>query len=258
MTPEPILEAIVKHDWDATERARGAQISIVPSVAAALPRLDEESREIAVACIVEEDAPGAGGLLLEMTADDCLQVAAAAANGVERVTAPPAAAAILAVIPHRKEAFVRGVLYRAATRGGDATHRDTLRALADAEADAEALREATAALVKLGDPEARRRLLALTQTATSAGALRIQGQLLFIGDRTLAKGTLPWLENTTGVLQLGCDLDPWMARMCDVAVWTAHLLGVDLPIKPEHLAIFDEAVIAGARDALQRLPDGAP
>ena len=46
-----------------------------------------------------------------------------------------------------------------------------------------------------------------------------------------------------------------MARMCDVAVYTAHQLGVKFYLEPERLANFEAGIIANAGAALKALYD---
>jgi hypothetical protein len=76
-----------------------------------------------------------------------------------------------------------------------------------------------------------------------------------LGDVRFAKALEPWLAREDNVLRLGGDRGPApkMARMCDLAVWCAHLLGVKLPAPPDHLDNFDDATRSATVAAVRAL-----
>src|SRR5213080_1357971 len=120
MSSEEVLKAIRQHDWGIVTRAFTAPPSIVDEIGRALPQLDNEAKEIAVAMIEHNSWPNSGQLLLRMTGDPMLQVAAGAAPALSKTTDVPPIDDILAAIPQRESDFVRGRLYLLAGRTNDA------------------------------------------------------------------------------------------------------------------------------------------
>jgi hypothetical protein len=254
MTVSEILQSIAAHDWDVKDRVPGAAANLGEAVGAALGRFDPEARQLAVACLEAWNGPGVGALLLRMTSDSDPQTAVAAANALGKVNDGPQMPAIIAEIPSRGEPFVRGQLYKlvGATR---ATHLlSELRKVAASETSADARRDAQRALVMLGGQEEREAFKKRVGDARPDEALDLQDDLLAIGDPRLARAMLPWLESEAGVTRLGGDRHPAMARMCDVAVWTAQLMKIPLPTQPTSLAIYPPQMIAEAKTALMALP----
>src|SRR2546425_592423 len=111
MRSEEVLKAIREHDWGIVTRAFTAPPSIVDEIGRALTQLDNEAKEIAVATIEHNSWPASGHLLLRLTGDPTLQVAAAAARALSKTNDVPPINDILADIPQRENDFVRGRLY---------------------------------------------------------------------------------------------------------------------------------------------------
>jgi len=255
MTSEQLVAGIEGHAWEVVEEALGARGDLLAAIEQALPRLDAEARSIAVASVAIRGGPGAGELLLRLTADPEAQVAAEAATAMGKLAQVLPADTVLAAIPDRPEPFVRGELYKTVGRSRDARCRPALQAAAAREQDPVAAQWAQAALVVLGDPEARKAMLARVAAAEPDEALAVQDQLLYAADSTLARGLAPWLASSLTVMRLGSDRGPpQMARMCDLAVWIAHLLRVPSAPAPAFLDRYDEATIDRTREALRALP----
>jgi hypothetical protein len=255
MSVDEVLKALRAHDWGVIRLAVAAPPSTVAEIERALPQLDDEAREIAVALLVRQNAPNVGQLLLKMTADRNQQVSAGAARGLLVVTDAPRPDAILTALRERENDFVRSRLYLAVGRTKDASKLEELRSIASGEKNREATLDAQAAAVKLGGQPERAAFLERVRTARQDQAVSVSDHLLYINDPKLAKGMLPWLSNRSGVLRLGTDLEPRMARMCDLAAFTAYQLGIGFQIEPKRIEKFDDKVIANAAAALRALPD---
>jgi hypothetical protein len=216
---------------------------------------DAESRELAAECVTDWNGAGAGSLLLSMTADIEPQVAAAAVHGLGRVTQLPPISTILAEIPRRQEPFVRGQLYKLVGATRNSQYLDLLRAVVAGENSADAQRDARRALVQLGGQKERAEFRIRVAQAKPDEAMDLHEDLVAIADPRLAKATLPWLSNGTSVMRIGSDRSPAMARMCDVAVWTAFMLKVPAPITPAHLTNYSPKVVADVAAVLSALPE---
>jgi hypothetical protein len=255
MTNDQIIDAIRAHDWDVTSQGRGAPPSFGALIQAQLSGYDAESRELAAECVADWNGAGAGSLLLSMTADIEPQVAAAAAHGLGRVTQLPPIPTIVAEIPRRQEPFVRGQLYKIVGATRNSQYLETLRAVVAGENSPDAQRDARRSLVQLGGQNERAEFRIRVAQAKPDEAMDLHEDLVAIADPRLAKATLPWLSNGASVMRIGSDRSPAMARMCDVAVWTAFLLKIPAAITPAHLAIYSPKVIADVAAALSALPD---
>jgi hypothetical protein len=254
MTVSEILQAIAAHDWTVKQRVVGAPANLGEAIGTALGRFDPEARQLAVDCLEAWNGPGVGALLLRLTADSDPQTAVAAANALGRVSDRPPLPQILSEIPTRGEPFVRGQLYKliGATR---ATHLlPELRKVATGESSADAQRDAQRALVMLGGQEEREAFKKRVAEARPDEVLDLQEDLIAVGDPRLSKAMLPWFDNEAGVTRLGGDRNPKMARMCDVAVWTAQLMKIPLPTAPTSLTNYPAQMIAEAKAAVMALP----
>jgi hypothetical protein len=254
MSVSEILQAITDHDWEVKDRVVGAAANLGEAIASALGRLDPEGRQLAVACLETWNGPGVGALLLRLTADGDPQTAVAAANALGRVSDRPPMPAILAEIPSRGEPFVRGQLYKLIGSTRATQLLPELRQVAADEHSADAQRDAQRALVMLGGQEEREAFKKRVAEARPDEALDLMDDLRAIGDPRLAKAMLPWLSNEAGVTRLGGDRKPAMARMCDVAVWTAQLMKIPLPTPPTSLANYSPQMIDEAKASLMALP----
>jgi len=255
MSSKEVMKAIREHDWDIVARPLAAPVSLADEIGRDLPQLDNESKEIAVATLEHIHSPTSSGLLLRMTGDSNLQVAAAAARTLLRVLHIPPVDDILAAISQRENDFVRGRLYLLAGRANEAGKLQALRALVNNEKNPDSALDAQAAMVKLGGEPERAAFLERIRTARPDQATRASDHLLYINDSRLAKGMIPWLSNKSPVFRLGTDRDERAARMCDLAVYTAHQLGIKFYMEPQGIANFEASIIANAEKAVLALPD---
>ena len=84
-------------------------------------------------------------------------------------------------------------------------------------------------------------------------ALKMQKIVVYVGNPNLTLGLIPWLDNNETVMRLGSDRQNMQARMCDVAVWTAHLLNIALPFETTHLRNFTPDEIESTRKIFERM-----
>lgn len=247
------INALRQHDREVLTRAGQASPTLPADINAAIADMDAESRELAVELVALQDAQTAGKFLLDRTADNDANVALLAVDKASAVIHKPETAEILEAIPERKSPVVRGKLYLEAGKRQEGYVLEELRKLAPAENDSEAKLQALAARAKRGGDRERQEFFDIVRKTREDDALQIQDLLLYIGDRGLAKGLIPWLENNEPVMRIGGDRQNMMARMCDVAVWTAHLLGVGFPFETTSLRNFSPQEIEAARKTLELL-----
>jgi hypothetical protein len=221
----------------------------------ALPTLSATSREMAAQALATNNTAEATRVLLDMTGDSEPQVAVASARALSAMSKLPATPELIALTPSRHEPVVRSVLYRLIGQTGKLQDLDRLRAVLAAERDEEAGEDGQAAAVRLGGAPEKSAFVARVRAATPDTALRVCDQLRYVEQKDLLKALLPWLANSEEVMRLGSDRAPRMARMCDVAVWTAHQMGVLLQAPPAALDVYPLTVIDEARAALLTMPD---
>lgn len=252
---EQFINALRQHDRSILEKAQQAPPGLPKDIDQVLSTLDSEARELAVELVTRQDNEFAGIFLLRRTADEDANVSTLAAENLGKVINKPKTENILAVIPERRDPFIRGKLYLEAGKRTEAGVLERLRQLAAEEQDEEAKLQALAARVKLGGQSEKQEFLAIVQKTEPDDALRIQDLLIYIDNPVLAKGLIPWLNNEEDVMRLGSDRQNMMARMCDVAVWTAHLLKIKFSFETAFLRNFTKEEIETARKVLLLLPD---
>ena len=252
---EEFINAIRQNDRNILQRAQQAPKSLPKDLDQINATLEGESRELAVEFVTRQDNELAGTYLLRRTADADVNVATLAADNLAKIINKPATADLLGAIPKRTDPFIRGKLYLEAGRREDNFVLEELRRQAGAETDREAKLQSLAARVKRGGGPEKAEFLDLVRRTEPDDALPMQDLLLYIDNPNLAKGLIPWLDNEAGVMRLGSDRQNMMARMSDVAVWTAHLLRIKLPFETTSLRNFTAEEIAATRKILETLPE---
>lgn len=255
MIDESVISAIRAHDRRILQGPPAATAALAPALERELPKLDPDSRMIASMYLARFNGPGAGAVLLSMSADANEQVAASAAKSLVSVADKPPGDTILEAVRSRRAPAVRGYLYLAAGNAKNPPGLSSFRSNAKAETDPDAGINAQVAMVKLGGDVERKAFFERIQRAGPDDAIKIQEQMVYVGDKKLAKALLPWLAKKDEVFRLGSDRQPEMARMCDMAVWIAHLLDVSFQPQPDHLRNFGPDVLAAVKAALLALPD---
>jgi len=256
MIDETVISGLRAHDRNLNRMPPAASPDLVRSLDPALREFDEQARTLAVSYVTRWNGPGAGNLLLKLTADRSATVAAAAAQSLLKIGDTAPGEAILAAIPTRQDSFVRGQLYLAAGKAKTPPGLAAFRSAAAKETDPDAAEQAQVAAVRLGGDVERKAFFERIKTTVPDKALKVGEQMLYVGDPKLAKALGPWFGKKDGIFRLGSDRQgDQMARMCDVAAWTAYKLGVKFALQPDYLTNFDAAVIGAAKGACAALPD---
>lgn len=255
MNSETVITAIRRGDPSVLQQPPLADASLVDGLGAAMGEFDERSQMLATSYLSRVDDLASANLLLRLTGMSSLSVAAGAARALGQLKVTPAVDDVFAAVPQRRDSFIRGQLYLLIGRSGGSGTLDRLRSLIPSEQDIDARLDLLAALTRLGGDNERAIFLKRVASVGADQALRTQDHLLYVGDPRLARGMLPWFDSSDGVMRIGSDRQGGMARMRDIAVWTAHLLGVKFPIDPPYLGNYSDAILAGAKRAIQALPE---
>lgn len=252
---QEFIKALQRHDQSIIEKAGQAPSGLPKQIDQAISDLDAEAREMAVELVTRQDSEQAGTFLLRRTADPDVNVATLAADNIGKIINKPKTDDIIAAIRKRDDAFVRGKLYMEAGRRQEKNVLEELRRISGEETDDDAKLKSLAARVKKGGQQEKAEFLEIVRNAEPDDALKIQELLLYIDNPNLAKGMISWLGKTDGIMRIGSDRQNMMARMCDVAIWTAHLLKIKFPFETKHIRNFTDDEIAAARKVLELLPD---
>ncbi len=253
MSNQAMVDAVTRADWDVLGAAPGDPAALAAALEAALPQFGDEAAQIAALLADRHPGPRTVPLLLALARSRHLQAAAEAAAALSRLPRPPVAE-IAQAVPSVRDAQVRGALYLAIGRSPDPGALDSLRGLAQHERDAAAAARAQAALARLGGAPERAAFLDRVRHAGIGDFKDVYDELLYVGDVRFARGLLPWLDNQEPATRIGREAQGKTARLCDVAVWTAHQLGVPVATGATRLERFDDATLQAARSALQQLP----
>jgi hypothetical protein len=250
---EKFLEAIRNHDRTVLDRAQQAPPGLPREIDAVVDTMDAESREIAVELVTKQDSTLSATFLLRRTADSDANIATMAVEGLSKLVVKPPAQDIISVIPSRPDPFIRSKLYLEAGKLREDGVLEQLRRAAANEQDADVKLHSLAARAKQGGGPEAAEFTELVKQTEPDDALKMQDLLLYIGRQDLAKGLITWLDNNEGVMRLGSDRQNSEARMCDVAVWTVHLLNITLPFETTHLRNFEPDEIEQVRKILSTL-----
>ncbi len=255
MTDETVISILRNNDRRMLQAPAPPSPHFVPSLEKALPTFGDGARELAILYLAKFNPPGTGNLLLRLTGDTSLQAAVAAATSLAKGNLNVPGSEIVAVIPTRKDKHVRGYLYLAAGNAKNPPALTAFRDVAKLETDPAASEQAEVAVVKLDGDVERRAFFQRIENATPATALSIRDQMLYVGDPKLAKALEKWFDNPADVMRLGSDRQGGSARMCDLAAWIAHSLGVRFDLQPDYMTNFKPAVLNAAKAAVMALPD---
>jgi hypothetical protein len=240
---QDIISILQKHDRTVLKNTTQFPAGVTSEIERKLATLDPEARELAIEFVVIQDSENAGRFILNMTNDQDVNVATLAVESISKVVTKPKAGEILEAIPKRDDPFIRGKLYLEVGKRSDDYVLDGLRKVCAKEGDEEAKLEALAAMTKAGGKPEKARFIEAVKTTEPDDALKMQELMVYIGDASVAKGMISWLGNEEGVMRIGSDRQNMMARMCDVAVWTAILLKVKLPFQATSIKVFSESEI---------------
>lgn len=247
------IKAVKSHDESVVERAAKAPEDLAKRLDETSATLDREARELAIELVSRQDGKYAGVFLLHRTDDDDPNVAQLAIEKLAKVVNKPPAADVIAATPSRKDPFVRGELYLYLGKSTETGVLEGLRRLS--EKDGPANIRLLAARVKLGGEAERKELVAKVAATAPDDVMEMRDIVVYTGDPKVAKGLVGWLDRDDSITNLGTDRQVKMARMRDLAVWTAHLVGVKLPFETTALRNYTAAEIESTRKLLVTLPD---
>lgn len=252
---EEFINAVRSLDQSVVARAGSAPHDLAKRLDEVNATLDGEARELAVELISRQDNQFAGTYLLRRTGDDDANVATIAVGQLANIINRPAAADIVAAIPNRPDPFIRGELYLFLGRSTESGVLEALRRRAADESDADASLHLLAARVRLGGKSDRQEMIAKVASTAPDDALVMQDMIVYAGEPAVARGLLTWLDREDPVMRLGSDRQSSMARMCDVGIWTARMLGIALPFDTAFLRNFTADEIESTRKILSILPE---
>lgn len=250
---EKIISAIRGHDRTVLDQARSAPEGIAVEIDEVIGSLDNEAREIATELVAMQDSKQAGTFLLRRTADTNVNVATVAVENLGKIINKPEANDLIAAIPERPDAFVRGKMYLEAGNRQDEFVLDEIRRVSMDEKNNDVKLRSLAARAKRGGRQEISDFMEVVRRTEPDDALDIQALLLYINNPKLAGALLPWLDNKEGVMRIGSDRQNMMASMADVAVWTVHMLKIKLPFETTHLRNYTPEEIETVRKLLQTI-----
>lgn len=254
MPNQAIVEAVRRVDWDVIHAVPADASRLAADLEAALPQFDDEGSQIAALVAGRHPGPGTAHLMLALVQSTHMQAAAEAAAALARLPSVPAAE-ITAALPQVRDPMVRGLLYLALGRSPDNAALALLRQQLAGERDATAAAQGMAAAARLGGKPERVAFFDRVRSAGAANAKEVYDEIVYVGDVRFGKALLPWLDSDEPATRIGRDADGRSARMCDLAVWTAKQIGVNVPGSITRLDRFDDATIQATRVALQQLAD---
>jgi hypothetical protein len=249
-----IIEKIQSHDESVIPQCVSAQNDVIKSILDAWPSFDMDSRMLSVECFASASNSASAFGLLELTMDDDINVANDAARSLMPLAALIPVRDIFDALKKQDDPFIREYLYRIIGDSKDANNVIELRDVVKNESDPDAAISGLVAIVKLkGEPE-RKVFMDILREAESDDASELTEKLIYINDRLLIKGLLPWLVRQDGVFRLNGDRDPdRMVRMCDLAVWTAHRMGIMFEPPLTSIDIYEDVILSQAHVLISRI-----
>lgn len=234
-----------------------AKAVVPPGLPGALrPRIagmKDQARVLAAQVLEKLDTADGGAVLLTLTVDPNLAVAASASRALRGAKNLPPGDEILRVIPNTENPAIRAHLYLAAGRAK--TPLAALQQLAAKEQDPQTRQAALAAAVRLGGTPERAQLTAAIRAAKMEDVVRLTDLLVYIADKSMAPALLPLFDSQEPIFSISPGPNSRMARRCDIAVWTTHQLGLLPNLKLTSIRNFDSATIAAAKAAAAKGKD---
>ena len=252
---QAIIEAVQRSDWDAISAVPPDPLHLSDELELVMPQLDDEGSQIAATLAANHPGPNTARFMLAMAQSTHMQAAVTAATAIRSLQPPPSAADIAGTVKRAADPMVRSQLYLALGHSTDPEALPLLQRLLTTETDAGALEKGTAAAARLGGAVERTAFMARVTTASAGNAKDVYDDLLYVGDVRFAKGLLPWLDQTDPVTRIGGDEGGRVARLCDLAAWTAMRLGVKVPVPNTKLDVYGDGTLQATRAALMQLPN---
>ena len=149
------MTAVRSGDFNALSMAASVGPEVVPLLATVLGESQVVARELAMECLSQMRIPEAKPVLLEGTRDRHVQVAMAAAGGLETLVRPVDVPEVMAALAVASHPLVRRGLALMVGRLAGPGKIDDLRQLREAETSSVAREGLVIALARLGDESAR-------------------------------------------------------------------------------------------------------
>jgi len=252
MEAKELIRRLQEHDETVLEDISPTEPRLAEIVS--IRELDSEARTLFIRGLARQPSTASTEALVQLLLDEEVQNAALAIHTLSQRKTPPPASALLKVLEQAGEPLIRRELFRLLGQQPDQTLRSAVRNQADREEEEDAQLWALAGLARFGDGEMERKLHEKIHQATSETASALGEIVLYVGSRRLATGLLSWLSQDTIVRWLPPHRNPIGIRMCDLAIWTAHRLGISLQPAPTRLDRYSEPMRIAARKTIETLP----
>ena len=247
------LTAIEAVDRSVLSPKATAPAGLAAALRPRLPKMKDQARVVAAQVLEKLDTAEGASVLLSLTADPNLAVAAAASRALRGARNLPPGEELLQVIPKTENPAIRAHLYLAAGRAK--TPLAALQQLAEKEQDPQTRQAAIAAAVRLGGIPERAKLDAAIRASKMEDVVRLTDLLVYIGHKSMAPALLPLFDSQEPIFSISPGPNSRMARRCDIAVWTTHQLGLVPSLKLTSIRNFDSATIAAAKGAAAKGKD---
>jgi len=242
------LEALLlARDWNAVEVAQQEGARALTVLRRAITNDDYRVRQIAVTGAARIGTDEGASLLAAGLRDGNINVRLAAANELAAKPFPGVAEAILEQINQSTDENIRETLVLAAGHIPGARTVSVLRPLSSGEGTLAV--QARMALARLGDPAARKSLLAGLSSASPRMRYDTLERLRYVNDPALAGEARKLLTDRTPALRIGVIKAPRFRRVCDQALDTVvYLQKLAVPFEVNAEQIYpdqDLALVAG-------------
>jgi len=215
-----------------------------------IPSMNAAARIVAAAVLQKVDSSASGSVLLQLVRDPSQAVAAAASRALRDSRNLPPGEDLLEIIPSVPVAAIRAHLYLAAGRAR--TSLPALRRTMEKEPEFLARNAGLAAAIRLGGVTERAALALAVRQSRAADLVSLLALLVYTQDRRMGTALLPLFGSREPIMQISPDPESLMATRADLAVWTAHELGLLPSLQLTALRRFDAATIAAARAVCAR------
>ena len=251
---DAIIEKLKTHDESVITQCVAEQDGVVQNILDAFESFDLESRMLSLTCFALKNTTGSANALLKATYDEDLNVANEAVSYLHSQAHMVPSIDLFTAVASQDEPYIREQLYLIIGNSEDADLILQLRELHNNEDDPDAANAALVALVKLHAEPERVEFMQVFHNAEATEAVDLTEKLLYIGDASWAKALRPWLMRYDEVFRLASDRTPdAMVRMCDLAIWTSHQMGLKFQPPLERIAIFKDDVISQADFLLSQI-----
>lgn len=243
---ETLERKIAEGDWSAVDLAASLGTEGLPGIRRGAGLPNSLSRHIAMICAGKVGGDTAGEILALGLKDRNIDVRTAAAGQLMMGTPATARIAVLDALKTEGDPSIREFLVLAAGHVPGERTVKLLRPLAEGN-DALA-RNARKALARLGDKEARERLIKELSAPSPWTRYEAVGDLRYVDDPEMSRYVVHLLSDTANADLIGPERNPRYRRVCDQAVDTlARLRKLSLPFRTSVETIYTDEQLAHVR-----------